>query len=247
MSFFDVGVRWKDKAVRSLRKRGVFATGELALRVIKENLNLSERWQVYQNESFDKRFGVDTAAGLAWAELQSDPRFKYRTVYGATRRSVFFRALHQLKVEHSDLLFIDFGCGKGKALLLASDLHFKQIIGIELSSKLIRIAEENLKTYRGGTLQKDVFQLLCMDVSEYPIPLAPAIYYFANPFPAEVMVRVLENLRSSLAAAPRESYIVYLEPELRALLDESGFLTTIKRTSLYSIWKVAGVPRQDSS
>jgi tRNA1(Val) A37 N6-methylase TrmN6 len=150
--------------------------------------------------------------------------------------------LHQLKVDYRELLFIDFGCGKGKALLLASELHFKQIIGIELSSKLIRVAEENLKTYRGGTLQRDLFQLVCMDVCEYPIPPAPAIYYFANPFPVEVMRRVLENLRSSLAAAPREIYIVYLEHELRALLDDSGFLTPIKRTSLYSIWKVARTP-----
>jgi SAM-dependent methyltransferase len=238
MSFYDVWVRWNDKAVRSFRQRGVVGTVKRALAIVKDS---PRRWQQKRDELFDRRFGVDTAAPVVLPELQSDPRFKYSGGYGPTPGSVFFRMLCQLGINYDKFLFIDFGCGKGKALLLAAELHFKQVIGIELSSKLIRVAEENLKTYRGGTRQRDVFQLVCMDAGEYPIPQEPAVYYFANPFQAEVMRKVLENIRCSLAAAPRESYVVYLEPVLQGLLDESGILTPIKQTSSYSIYKVAGM------
>jgi SAM-dependent methyltransferase len=240
MSFYDVWVRWKDKGVRSFRQRGVVGTLKLAL--ARANEDLSCRWRHYRNELFDRRFEVDTAGTLILPELQSDPLFKYGNAYAPTPRSLFFRMLRKLEVDYSKFLFIDFGCGKGKALLLAGDMPFKQIIGIEISSKLIRVAEENLKTYRSRTRQRDVFQLFCMDAGEYPIPQEPAIYYFANPFQAEVMRKVLENIRRSHAAMPREGYIVYLDPVLQALLDGCGYLAPVKKAALYSIWKVPASP-----
>jgi SAM-dependent methyltransferase len=274
MSFYDVWVRWENKAVRSFRQRGVVGTLEFTLVLVKEGL--SSRWRHYSDQKFDRRFAVDTADTSIPPEFESDPRFKYGHAYGPTPRSLFFRMLRKLEVDYSKFLFIDFGCGKGKALLLAAELHFRQIIGVELSSKLIDVAEENLKTYLGRTRERDIFKLVRMDARQYPIPQEPAIYYFANPFEAEVMRSVLENIRSSLAPAPRgpsrksllgnscvenkgfmvqetaknlvsgrvsrESYIVYLEPVLQALLDESGFLAPIKKSALYSIWKVTACP-----
>lgn len=244
MSFFDVWVKWKDKAVRYFRQRGVAGTLKLTLALVKEGL--SGRWQHYRDELFDRRFGVDTAGTLVLPELQSDPRFAYGNAYAPTPRSVFLRMVRKLKVDYRNFLFIDFGCGKGKALLLAAEFHFKRIIGIELSAKLIGVAEDNLRIYLSRTGKPNVFQLVCMGVGEYPIPNGPAIYYFANPFQAEVMRRVLENIRRSLAAAPRESYIVYLDPVLQGLLDESGFLAPIKKSALYSIWRVTASPRPTS-
>jgi tRNA1(Val) A37 N6-methylase TrmN6 len=35
-----------------------------------------------------------------------------------------------------DYTFIDFGSGKGRALLMAADLQFKSLIGIELRKEL---------------------------------------------------------------------------------------------------------------
>jgi tRNA1(Val) A37 N6-methylase TrmN6 len=144
-------------------------------------------------------------------------------------------------VDYGKFVFIDFGCGKGKVLLLAAELPFKQIIGVELSSELICVAAENLKSYVRRTRMSNVFHLNCMDASEYRIPHEPAIFYFYNPFRAEVMRKVLENIRGSLAAAPREIYLVYLNPVDRSLLDESGFLTPVKLTYWYSIHTVSEV------
>jgi SAM-dependent methyltransferase len=194
-----------------------------------------------RDERFDRRFRVDTAGVLlSPVELRHDPRFVHSNWYGPTAASTFFHMLRQVKVDFSKFVFIDFGCGKGKALLLASRLPFRQIIGIDLWSELVCIAEENLKRYTGKRKCKN-YQLHCMDASEFPMPSEPSIYYFFDPFREEVMLKVLENMRCSLAAAPREVYLVYCEPDRPHVLDKSGFLTPVKQARHYSIYKASEI------
>jgi len=246
MSFTGFWTKWVGKLLSSLRERGVAGTARraaaLAGHIIVERWRRYQRWNPwyhYLDKRFDRRFAVDTAGMVNLPELKTDPRFKYAVNYRPTPRSLFFRMLRRLDVDYSSFVFIDFGCGKGKVLFLAAELPFKRIVGIELSSKLFRVAENNLRNYLGPRTCNAV-QLVCMDASEYEIPEERAIYYFYNPFTAEVMNPVLENIRRSLAATPRETYVVYYNHELKRLLDESGFLMPIKQTSLYSIYKASG-------
>ena len=83
--------------------------------------------------------------------------------YSPTPRSTFFKLLRHLDVDYARFTFIDFGCGKGKVLLLAAELPFQRIIGIEFSPALARVAEENLKSYRGKRRCSNV-QVTCADV-----------------------------------------------------------------------------------
>ena len=247
-SFIDVWTTWMGRADRSLKKRGFLGTVQAAAAIFKYkvingfNRLLLDPWMNYWCRVFDRRFGVDTAGSIFLPELQSDPRFKNSLYYDPTPRSLFFRMLRQLDVDYSRFVFVDFGCGKGKALLLAAELPFKQIIGVELSPKLLGIAESNLKSYISKTRKSNIFQLACMDAAEYQVPREPAVYYFYYPFQAQVMCKVMEGLRSSLAAAPREAYVMCysLPPEVRRIVDNSGFLMPIKQTSHYSIYKASG-------
>jgi len=228
-----------------LRERGVLGTVKRAAALVKRCVtdrwllyHLSSPWDRYMDKRFDRRFAVDTAGLLDLPELKFDPRFRHAVNYRPTPRPVFFRMLRRLDVDYSSFVFIDFGCGKGKVLFLAAELPFTRIVGIELSSKLFRVAENNLRNYLGPRTCNAV-QLVCMDASEYEIPEGRAIYYFYNPFTAEVMRKVLENIRRSLAATPRETYVVYFNHVLKDVLDESGFLMPIKQTRLYSIYKAS--------
>jgi SAM-dependent methyltransferase len=229
-----VWTKWKGKALRSLRTRGLAGTLIFAAALAKRIL--CQRWTLYRDARFDQRFAVDTAGILYLPELQSDPRFRYSNGYAPTPRSRFRRMMRRLDVDYSKFLFIDFGCGKGRVLVLAAELPFQQIIGIELSSQLIRVAEDNLRSYLGPR-RCHTIQLACTDAGEFPIPGEPAIYYFYDPFQAEMMRKVLENIRRSLAATPRETYVLYFTPKHQHLLDECGFLTPIKQAPWYSIYK----------
>jgi len=243
-SFLSVWTTLKARVGHSLRKRGFVGTVALAAVIVRTFVRCRLMWPYLDvlNKAFDRRFGVDTAGILILPEHESDPRFKHAYHYHPTSRSRFFRMLRWLDVDYRRFVFIDFGCGKGKALLLASELPFKQIIGIELSSALIGVAKENLTRYSRRKLRCTTVNLVCLDAADYPIPHEPAIYYFYNPFEAEVMHKMLENIRASLAEAPREAYVIYLgpQPEHQRLLDESGFYAPIKRTSWCSIYRVSG-------
>jgi tRNA G46 methylase TrmB len=238
--------RWKDITVNSLRKRGLRGTVKRAnahcklLIVHQWKLYFTwspwNPWYCYLDKRFDRRFAVDTAGVLILPEVHSDPRFNG---YSPTPHSIFFRLLRQVDVEYSKFTFIDFGCGKGKVLLLAASLPFKQIIGIELSTKLIRVVEKNLNSYRGKTACQNV-RLACIDAREFQIPDERTIFYFYDPFEAELMVRILHNIWQSIAATPREIYILYFIPVHRRLLDESGFLSMVKETSRYCIYRATG-------
>jgi len=234
MSLIEAWIKWKGRAVASFRKRGFAGT----VRLFPGFVAASFRGD--PDKRFDRRFHVDTAGILKPVELQSNPRFEHSNWYAPTAKTSFFRMLRQTKVDFRNFVFIDFGCGKGKALLLASQLPFKQIVGIELWSELLSVAEENLKSY-SGKRRCNAFQLHYMDASEFQIPSEPGIYYFFDPFREEVMLKVLENMRRSLAAAPREVYVIYCEPGRPDILDQSGFLTLLKRTPHYSIYKASGI------
>lgn len=237
-------MRWKTKAVRSFRKRGVFGSVAFAAALAKRRLSVrlilyrfSNPWYRYLDKRFDRRLAVDTAGIVKLPEHDSDPRFKSCSHYEPIPHSLFFRALRQIPVDYSKFVFVDFGCGKGKALVLATELPFQRIIGVERSSTLIQVAEDNLRSRLRATGRQKSFEVVCMDAREYRLPEEPAIYYFYSPFREEAMRKVLENLRRSLAATPRETYVVYACPLERNLFDQSGFLKPIKQTYWCSIYR----------
>jgi hypothetical protein len=96
-----------------------------------------------------------------------------------------------------------------------------------------------LKTYR-GTRKCDTVQLVLCDARDFHIPEENAICYFWDPFEAELMETILENVRNSLAAVPRDIYIVYFMPVHRRLFDKVDFLTLVKQASWYCIYRASG-------
>jgi SAM-dependent methyltransferase len=189
----------------------------------------------FLDRRYDRRFAVDTAGIHVLPEILADPRFNGYSP-SPMSRAAFFRILRRLHIDYSQFLFIDFGCGKGKPLLLASELPFKAIIGIEFLPVMVRAAEENLRTYRGPQRCKAV-QVLCCNVLDYGLPGDPTVYYMFDPFVAVVMTEVIENIRRSLVAAPRQIFIIYVIPNQRRVLDQSGFLKLVREDPGYCIYK----------
>jgi SAM-dependent methyltransferase len=234
-----------ERALRSIRKRGVFGTIIFTFAVAKSFLlrkrvpyRVDNPWYRYLDKRFDKNFAVDiSVTPEAQLLVSSDPRFKHSEAYFAIPRSVFFRGMRSIGEDLSKFVFIDFGCGKGKALLLASELPFKEIVGVELSSQLIQIAESNLKSYTKKTGARAPMRLECIDAREYNLPDEPCVCYLFNPFHREVLITLLENIHRSLAKVRRTIYIVYVNPVYRDLLDQSGFLELVRQSYLYAIYK----------
>ncbi len=233
--------RWGQKVVHSLKQRGMTATLRLVLLNIYHLLreySPGRRRALAQERQFDQEFGVDTSGPLGLLDLEvEDEAYQYAFGYQATLPGAFRRLLSKLPIRHQDFIFIDLGSGKGRTLLLASELPFKKIIGVELSPRLHRIAQENIRKYRSTTQQCQEIEAVCLNAAAYPIPAEPAVIYLYNPFKEVVMLRVLENLRLSLQAHPREVFILYCNPVLDDLLDGSGFLSLVEAGEDYSLYR----------
>jgi SAM-dependent methyltransferase len=173
---------------------------------------------------FDERFGVETS-GLIYELASGHQHDLYNNGYFAVAPSVFhsiMRAMpERLHVDYERFRFVDLGSGKGRALLLASEYPFREIIGVELSPKLDRVAKANIERYaeaKGGLIHRPPVTSMRGDATEFPWPPGPLIVYMWNAFTRPVMERVLENLRASLKKQPRELYLVYIHPELESMI-----------------------------
>jgi SAM-dependent methyltransferase len=146
----------------------------------------------------DRRGGLDYAPTTAWT---------------------FARALRVFGVP-AEGRFVDFGCGKGRALVLALDYGFDHVIGIEYGAELHRYAERVLARYgrRTGSRRADV---LLADAGRYRVSPLDRVFYLFNPFDAEVLAEVLSNLETSLVADPRDAWLIYANPVHGCLIDRS--------------------------
>jgi SAM-dependent methyltransferase len=177
---------------------------------------------------FDLRWGTDTGGYLAPREMptgHAHDAFCYG--YSAIAPSVFDEALRRW---HGSLAggarqagahsFVDIGAGKGRALLLASLLPFRKVIGVEFSAELAEIARNNVA--RWGKLARPRAQLRVFqqDALAFRWPRTPLLVYLYNPFHCEIVEQMLERLerwaaagaRGGVRSAGRTVDILYVNP-----------------------------------
>lgn len=157
----------------------------------------------------DARRGISTAQEVADRELGfADPE---NHAYVATDYEVFIAAMKRIAVRPGEDVFVDFGSGKGRAVMLAAELPFRRVIGVEFSPQLHEVALRNLRAARGLKC-RDV-ELVLADASLWQIPHDANVLFFFNPFEGEVLAKVFENIRRSLADAPRAITIIYVRAD----------------------------------
>lgn len=169
-----------------------------------------------RSESFDARFGTDTAAPTFEHGQKTSVHF-----YVPTTASVIYEIFRQLPLETGTFEFVDMGSGKGRAVLIASEFPFKRIVGVELSEQLNRVAVSNVERYTPvPQLCRDI-DLKCIDALEYDFGDEPLVLFLFDPFGREILEQVIANLESSLRAKPRKALVVYVYPQFVDVLERS--------------------------
>jgi SAM-dependent methyltransferase len=223
------------KVVRKIREVGVLGTLRLILTRVLGTLRLIlTRMRKYfgkhvwdkEEVSFDRIHGTDTRYFEAddFESVQPEDHYGYDPV----RSSTFCRALKALPIKHEEFVFVDFGSGKGRALLLASHFPFKKIIGVEMTPQLNEIARKNIRIYKDKRRKCFDVESISSEATVFPIPVEKAVFYFFNPFGSNVMSQVLTNIEDSLKRRRREIFIIYAYPVYRKLLDQAPFLKIFK-------------------
>jgi SAM-dependent methyltransferase len=94
--------------------------------------------------------------------------------------------------------FLDVGAGMGRAVLLAAELPFRQVLGVELNPTLARIARRNLTVWRATGRARAPMRVVCGDAVEFRLPPGPCLAFLFNPFGAPVMRRLLTAWSNTL-------------------------------------------------
>ena len=178
---------------------------------------------------FDLAYNVDTT-GLVWGEGLNGVDEKQEAAYWATgyygvSPSAFDDALKSLPIDWPSFTFVDIGCGKGRALLLALRYRWGGLLGVELSPELAEVAARNLKSFAATWRQEGVnARIVAGDATTIDLPSGPLVLYLYHPFAAPVMARFLKHVQQALEVEPRPLYLLYTNPELGSMLDRTPWL-----------------------
>jgi len=170
---------------------------------------LQERRRWWLDARFDRRFGTDTSGIVPIDRLEfGGPSARFAVHYEPTPERILRVALTAAVATPEHFVFVDFGSGKGRALLLASELPFLRVMGVELSWKLHAIAMENIRRFRSGRQRCADVTSLYVDATAFELPEEDLVLYFYTPFQGPVFDAVIDRIAQSLAARPRRLVIV---------------------------------------
>jgi hypothetical protein len=229
------------KIQKNLRKRGLLGTLKVgALKVFSMLREISPRHHRFKarQREFDRLHGVETEHILNLEDLDIQSRNVVDgTPYQATPIGTLDDVFSSAPIAHSDFTFVDLGSGMGRALLMASAFPFRKIIGVKFSPSLHAIAVRNIQSYRSDKQECKEIEALCMDGAEYSFPPENTLIYLFNPFRRPLMELLLRNLEGSLKEVPRQLFIVYYYPELRAVFDAAPFLEIVQESRTWVVYR----------
>jgi predicted RNA methylase len=161
-------------------------------------------------QDFDRKWGTDTFGIRELHTLDVDASVamharRYQASNGA-RMGEWFA---DLQINPRNSAFIDYGCGKGRALFEAAQFPFARVIGVEFAPELAEIALKNRDVILHKNGLKAPIEVICMDARQYEPPKdIDLVCFFYDPFGNAVMAPVVERL-SSLHQSVK---VIYLEP-----------------------------------
>jgi predicted RNA methylase len=184
----------------------------------------------YMPHPWDEANGVRTSGLVAGRHLKSGHAHdRHSTAYYGVPPSVFHALLKRWRrtgaagsIEETTL--IDIGAGMGRGILLAAEMPFRRVIGVELHPALARTAQRNAGLWRKSGRALAPMKVFECDAVELAFPPGPSVAFLFNPFGATVMRRWLRAVANAFADRPGELDILYVNNEQEGVLETArGF------------------------
>jgi SAM-dependent methyltransferase len=224
-----IGTAWS-KLRWSLAQRGLGGTLRFALERARRQPRRSDqaKAQLHPFHPFDERYGVDTGGLIGGGELRSGHRNDvFNTAYYGMAPSRFQWVMEhwigdQTHAALEDSSFVDLGCGKGRAVMMASEFGFREVVGVELHAGLAGIAEANVALWTAAGRAVCPVRIVCGDATEFVFPDGACLVYLFHPFTAPVLKRLIERIEVDFAGRPGMLDLIYFNPEAGELLEAHG-------------------------
>jgi SAM-dependent methyltransferase len=184
---------------------------------------------------FDEKYGTDTGGYLSPQEIATGRAHDaFNFGYSAIAPSVFREACRRwrdtLPVAARRLTaysFVDLGAGKGRALLLAAEMPFRKVIGVELNAQLARIAEQNVARWSRAARPRSKIRVIQKDAAEFQWPRTPLLAFLYNPFACELVEQLTARLAAAASAGSGIADLLYANPTCADALSRQGAFTLL--------------------
>ncbi len=181
---------------------------------------------------FDQIRGTDTGGLIPARRLVTGhPSDRHVTAYYGIAPSIL-RSLLELWQHRTAppfpldrYTFLDIGAGKGRAMLVAAESPFQQVLGVELNPHLADISERNFQLAafpsalaNGAPELLSPVSLLRGDALEMPFPETPTLLHLFHPFEAPLLRKLLGRIETAFLSRPRQLDLLYVNAEHSAVL-----------------------------
>lgn len=159
--------------------------------------------------------------------------------YSCSTQKEIFPILDRCHVHPSAAdAILDFGCGKGGAIVSFLDYGFKKVGGIEYETKIYEVAKENLNKL--GI--KNKVELLNADARDIKNQLdCYNWFYFFFPFDKEIFTVVIDNIKNSFMRKKRKIHIIYFTAMGYQFIEETGIFRLTNQFTVDSRQRVVGI------
>ncbi|ODA68911.1 hypothetical protein A7A08_00745 [Methyloligella halotolerans] len=183
-------------------------------------------WMLFDRE-FDKLLFRPTAKQAKINTLTVRGNRAEGRDYRPTPALVFEWVMSAIRDDLSHYRFVDYGAGRGRVLLMASQHPFKSIGGVEFAEELFEDARLNIAQFPRPRMQCRQVACELADVTTIVPPGGTTVHYFFAPFSRKVFAEVMNGIAASLRERPRPAYVVLLDSRDGDLVRGTGLFTRV--------------------
>ena len=178
---------------------------------------------VYHEIKGERKYGIQTTKlnDLKKLSIKGDNLGHAQNYQGANYFLLdkVFTYLQSINVNKN---IIDYGCGKGRVLVVAAFYGFNKITGIDFAKELCEEAQKNIIPLQQHFPDK-IFNVIHINAVDYEIEDDMNVFFFFNPFDEVVMLAVVKNILLSLKKNLRDVYVIYINPVHSEIFMSAGF------------------------
>ena len=119
---------------------------------------------------------------------------------------------------------VDFGCGRGRAMIFLAHHWRVKVTGVEFNDQLITPLKKNITHYISDYPEdSELFEVAFIPAEYYSITNQQSAFYFFNPFSIEIFKTIIWNILASYDEYPREIDLIlyYAYPEFIQFLNQN--------------------------
>jgi SAM-dependent methyltransferase len=170
---------------------------------------------------FDKQFGIETSGIVSAEEIHPDEHLaSLISPYIGSQPSIVRKGLSALG-SYEGYTFIDYGCGKGRVVVVAGEFPFQEVVGVELSAALAATARANAAKVARQFPDRPRINIVEANVIDFPLPPRMMACFNYHAFGPEIVAGIIKKFEAGLASHIPHMFFIYYNPVHFELFDAS--------------------------